>query len=847
MPSTVNIARLDRNSWGRNRLRRNMQRLNVGTASSEGVSVSPTGGIIETASGLALNVTGEGSLITIGSNGAVTFLPVGSTGQVLTVSSTSSTNLAWATPSSTGGGGGVGDGSTITSTAPFHVILNPRGDIVATATGLETPLFRTGDLITLDSTNTAVRLAVGVTPGMVLAVTSTTPTKLNWVSPPFGTVDSVALQFISPLTSVFSVTGSPITSSGIFGVVASTQFATTVWAGPSTGSAAAQPTFRQLSTSDIANYPATPGTVTSVGLSLPTIFTVSGSPVTTTGTLTAVLASEPSTFVLAGPASGASAIPTFRQLSTSDISGLTSGLILASDSSILVSTGGSSTLERVQFNSTAALASTTVVTVSTQLISTAGTPEFGVGFYFNSTRPEGNAALYASARTISGTSVLGLWNGSTLIASTNATAVVTPFAQYVVTLSTAGSNAAAILSNTVNAASTITLVSTFSPTSAGYAGFFGETVNYVMDIAGWNVKQNGITVFSDAFPGTYATGHPLSVDNPAYTVCSTTATSPNNLPLLFSTLGDGTSVASAGLNIGSGAASLGYGIIYSTNFNSTLFNNSALSTTGVGVTVVVDNASLIINGSNQLQVQLNPTANNALTESSSGLAMMVDGTSIINAGGTIFAVGSPVFPVLASDPAIPTQGQAWYNNTTTFAKFSDVVGKITIGGLLYAIPSTFKVSGTGTSLSTFGAGPILPTNSLVTGRTLQIKAHGTYSTGVLTTSVVLGVVLVSGSSTVTILATVLPASGIAGGLAALPWAIDTTIAIQSSGPGGSLNGLITLYADNAAVPNISVGLGGGTEGIDTTQTWRVDCGVIFGTSQAGNAAAMDTEFISLLA
>jgi hypothetical protein len=60
------------------------------------------------------------------------------------------------------------------------------------------------------------------------------------------------------------------------------------------------------------------GTVTSVALALPSIFTVSGSPVTTTGTLTAVLANQAANLILAGPTSG-TATPTFRALDISDI------------------------------------------------------------------------------------------------------------------------------------------------------------------------------------------------------------------------------------------------------------------------------------------------------------------------------------------------------------------------------------------------------------------------------------------------------------------------------------------------------------------------------------------------
>lgn len=61
------------------------------------------------------------------------------------------------------------------------------------------------------------------------------------------------------------------------------------------------------------------GTVTSVGLAAPGIFTVSGSPVTGAGTLTLGLATETANTVWAGPASGAAATPTFRALVAADL------------------------------------------------------------------------------------------------------------------------------------------------------------------------------------------------------------------------------------------------------------------------------------------------------------------------------------------------------------------------------------------------------------------------------------------------------------------------------------------------------------------------------------------------
>jgi len=64
------------------------------------------------------------------------------------------------------------------------------------------------------------------------------------------------------------------------------------------------------------------GTVTSVGLSLPGIFSVAGSPVTTAGTLAATLATQAANLIFAGPSSGAAAAPTFRALVTADLPGV---------------------------------------------------------------------------------------------------------------------------------------------------------------------------------------------------------------------------------------------------------------------------------------------------------------------------------------------------------------------------------------------------------------------------------------------------------------------------------------------------------------------------------------------
>lgn len=70
------------------------------------------------------------------------------------------------------------------------------------------------------------------------------------------------------------------------------------------------------------------GTVTSVGLSLPAIFSVSGTPVTTAGTLTGSLANQSANTIFAGPTSGGAAAPTFRSLVASDIPSGAGGFLL---------------------------------------------------------------------------------------------------------------------------------------------------------------------------------------------------------------------------------------------------------------------------------------------------------------------------------------------------------------------------------------------------------------------------------------------------------------------------------------------------------------------------------------
>lgn len=89
--------------------------------------------------------------------------------------------------------------------------------------------------------------------GNTSKVLQTDGSTTSWAAVGVGSVTSVALTVPS---SILSVAGSPITSSGTLALSLATQVANTIWAGPSTGADAA-PTFRALVLADIpAGIPA---------------------------------------------------------------------------------------------------------------------------------------------------------------------------------------------------------------------------------------------------------------------------------------------------------------------------------------------------------------------------------------------------------------------------------------------------------------------------------------------------------------------------------------------------------------------------------------------------------------
>ena len=209
----------------------------------------------------------------------------------------------------------------------------PYGTGTVTSVGLalpsimsvsNSPVTTTGTLTGTLTTQAANSLFAGPISGIGATPTFRALTTADIAGLGVGTVTSVGMT----VPSILSVTPSTITTSGSFALSLTTESANQIFAGPSSG-AAATPTFRSLTSADIPALPYGTGTVTSVGLSLPSIFTVTGSPVTTSGTLTATLATETANYVFAGPTSGAAAAPSFRALVSTDIPALSYQSVVA--------------------------------------------------------------------------------------------------------------------------------------------------------------------------------------------------------------------------------------------------------------------------------------------------------------------------------------------------------------------------------------------------------------------------------------------------------------------------------------------------------------------------------------
>jgi hypothetical protein len=526
------------------------------------------------------------------------------------------------------------------ASADITTALTTPGAIGGTtaAAGTFTALTATGLLLTVASASGAAgfNLPQGTAPtspnngdvwttssGLFVRIAGSTVGPLGTGGGGGGTVTSVALT----VPAIMSVSGSPVTTSGTLAVSLATQTAATVWAGPATGSAAA-PTFRALVSTDIPAL----AYVTSVALALPGIFTVSGSPVTTSGTLTGTLATQTANTVWAGPSSGSAAAPTFRAVASADIATAltTPGPI----GGTTANTGAFTVLTAATNVITSGTQTPFTVTTSADTAQTASTEVNGVNLNVSATRQWATGAITTQREVL----------------------VQAPTYAFV-------------------AASTVTSAATFAITGAPTAGTHATLTNaYALWVQAGQTEIDGVlnVTASASFAALSASGQitsTVSTGTAPLVVASTTAVSNLNASLLL-----GSTWASPAA-IGTGTAAAG---TFTTVTASTLTSTVAIGTapfTVTSTTAVTNlNASLLLGATWASPAAIGGTAAAAgtfTTLTATGLLQTV--ASATGGAGLNLPQGSA--------PTSPNNGDVWTTSSGLFVRIAgSTVGPLGTGG-----------------------------------------------------------------------------------------------------------------------------------------------------------------------
>lgn len=362
----------------------------------------------------------------------------------------------------------------------------------------------------------------GVVPGSGGGSTNFLRADGTWAAPSGtgGTVTSVAFSDASS-APIFTITGSPVTTSGTLTETLSTQTANTVFSGPTTGGAT-QPTFRSLVAADIPLISLTTGvsgvlpianggTNSSAALNNNRVMTSSGGAIVEAAAITANKA-------LASNASGIPVASTTTDTELGFVSGVTSSIqtqLNAKQSTTLTNThllvgNASNVATDVAASGDLTLANTGAFTLNTvngnvgSFGSSTSIPSFTVNAKGLVTAASGNVVI-APAGTLSGTTLnssvvsssltsvgtitSGTWNGTTVDVAHGGTSLTTLTANNVILGNGTSAPTFVAPGTSGNVLTSNGTTWTSAASSSGATGFYGS-LNYASTAnCSWSISS----------------------------------------------------------------------------------------------------------------------------------------------------------------------------------------------------------------------------------------------------------------------------------------------------------------------------------------------------------------------
>jgi hypothetical protein len=478
------------------------------------------------------------------------------------------------------------------------------------------------------------------------------------------------------------------------------------------------------------------GTVTSVGLSLPNIFNVTNSPVTTTGTLTGALATQTANYVFAGPTTGSAAVPTFRSLVANDIPAL-SYAPATTGSSILYANGSGG------FSS---------VTVGSGLSFSAGTlASTSSGGSVTTVSVVSANGLAGTVANASSTPAITLSTSITGLLKGNGTAISAATAGTDYAAATTGTNTQLLANNGSGGFSNVTVGSGLTLTSGTLAATSGGG-GTVTSVSGTGTV-NGLTLTGTVTTsGSLTLGGTLDLSTPpaigGTTPAAITGTTVTANTKFVSSYFDASGSGGGALRTSSGTACLQWGGGGGTNltldgaFNMNPANASiSIAPTGTGTLTVnpatagtIDNVA--IGGTTAAAgkfTTLTATGTTTLATSLTGLLKSTSGVVSTATAGTDYAAATTG----TNAQLLANNGSGGFSNVTVGSGLNLTTGTLTA-------PSTMTYPGAGianstgsawgTSYTTSGSGTVvaLSTSPSFTTPTLGVASATTVNKVTLT-------------------------------------------------------------------------------------------------------------------